>query len=98
LVAPGRRQTRYSRGAVPVYAGDVDVPTVVLSVRVRRELKEEAERLGIDIRRVVEEALEEAVRRARRERLRRLVEAARRASSLTFEEWAESVKEDRLSR
>ena len=72
--------------------------SVVLSVRVRRELKEEAERLGINIREVVERALEEAVRRAKRERLRRLIEEAERATRLSFEEWAASVREDRLSR
>ncbi len=72
------------------------MPSVVISVRVRKELKEEAERLGIDIRRVVEEALEEAVRR---EKLRRLSEAARAAAEelekAGLEEWLEAVREAR---
>ena len=70
--------------------------SVVLSVRVRRELKEEAEKLGIDIRSVVERALEEAIRR---EKLRRLQEAFRRASEefsrITLEEWVSAVREAR---
>ncbi|NPA04891.1 MAG: DUF4145 domain-containing protein [Crenarchaeota archaeon] len=69
--------------------------TVVLSVRVRRELKEEAERLGIDMRRVVEEALKEAVARARRERFRRLLEEALRSMEVTPEEWVRAVEEVR---
>jgi post-segregation antitoxin (ccd killing protein) len=40
--------------------------TEVLSARVRSELKEEALRLGIDVRSVIERALEEEVRRAKR--------------------------------
>jgi len=42
-----------------VYSGNMS--TVVLSVRVRRGLKEEAERLGIDVRKVVESSLEKGV-------------------------------------
>ncbi len=45
-------------------------------------MKEEAERLGVNIREVVERALEEAIRRAKRERLRRLIEEAERATRL----------------
>lgn len=70
--------------------------TVVLSVRIRRELKEEAERLGIDVRSVVERALEEAVRR---EKMKRLVEAFREAAeeleNVSLEEWVSAVKEAR---
>ncbi len=70
--------------------------TVVISVRVRRELKEEAEKLGIDIRRVVEKALEDVVRR---EKIRRLVEAFREAAEeldrVGLEEWVAAVREAR---
>ncbi len=72
--------------------------TAVLSVRIRRELKEEAERLGIDVRRVVEKALEEEVRRARRERLRRLIEKALPQMDIPVEEWARAVREAREAR
>ena len=40
--------------------------SVVVSVRVRRELKEEAERLGINMRELVERALMEEIERRRR--------------------------------
>ncbi len=49
--------------------------TVVLSVRIRRELKEEAERLGINIREVVEKALEEGIERVRREAVEKALES-----------------------
>uniref|UniRef100_A0A7C4BCK5 DUF4145 domain-containing protein n=1 Tax=Ignisphaera aggregans TaxID=334771 RepID=A0A7C4BCK5_9CREN len=72
--------------------------TVVLSVRVRKGLKEEAERLGIDVRSVVEKALEEEVKRVRREKFRRLLEEALVNMKLSAEEWVKAVKESRLER
>lgn len=72
--------------------------TVVLSVRVRRELKEEAERLGIDVRAVVEKALEEEVQRIKRARFREMLEEALKHMNLTVEEWVRAVKESRMER
>ena len=72
--------------------------TVVLSVRVRRELKEEAERLGIDLREAVERALEEEVRRVKMERMRMLIGEALKSMDLEVEEWVKAVKEMRLKR
>ncbi len=72
--------------------------TVVLSVRVRKGLKEEAERLGIDVRSVVEKALEEEIKRVRREKFRRLLEEALVNMKLSAEEWVKAVKESRLER
>ena len=69
--------------------------TVVLSVRVRRELKEEAERLGIDVRSVVEKALEEAIEKARLAKFRELVDKALSSIDLSAKEWIESIKETR---
>jgi len=66
-----------------------------LSVRVRRELKEEAMRLGIDIRSVVEKALEEEIRKARVQRFKRLLETAVKSSELSVEDWVESIRESR---
>ena len=70
--------------------------TVVLSVRVRRGLKEEAERLGIDVGKVVEEALERAVVEVKRRRFevlfRRLGEEL---SGIGEEEWVRLVRESR---
>ena len=70
----------------------------VLSVRVRRELKEEAERLGINLREVVERALEEEVKRAKAERMKRFIEGALKSIDLKEEEWVKAVKESRLER
>ena len=72
--------------------------TEVLSVRVRRELKEEAERLGIDIRSVVERALEEEIRRVRKLRFKSLLEEMLKSVDITAEEWVEAVRESRLER
>ena len=69
--------------------------TVVLSVRVRRELKEEAERLGIDLRAVVERALEEEIKQARRARFKKLLEEALDAMDMTVEDWVNAVREAR---
>jgi len=71
---------------------------VVLSVRVRRELKEEAEELGIDIRGVVEKALREEVLKVKRERFKRLLEKALKSMDVSVEEWVEAVKESRRER
>jgi len=72
--------------------------TEVLSVRVRRELKEEAERLGIDVRSVVERALEEEIRRVRKLRFKSLLEETLKSVDITAEEWVEAVRESRLER
>lgn len=72
--------------------------TVVLSVRVRRELKEEAERLGIDLRAVVERALEEEIKQARRMRFKKLLEEALDAIDVTVEDWVSAVREARDER
>uniref|UniRef100_A0A7C5XHS3 DUF4145 domain-containing protein n=1 Tax=Ignisphaera aggregans TaxID=334771 RepID=A0A7C5XHS3_9CREN len=72
--------------------------TAVLSVRVRRELKEEAERLGIDIRSVVEKALEEEIKRVKLEGFRKLVEEGLKNMSVSVDEWVKAVKESRLQR
>jgi hypothetical protein len=45
------------------------VSSEVLSVRIKRELKREVEKLNLDVRSIVESALAIAVERAKRERL-----------------------------
>jgi post-segregation antitoxin (ccd killing protein) len=72
--------------------------SVVLSVRVRRELKEEAERLGINIREVVERALEEEIRRVKMERLKTVIGEALKGMDVGVEEWVEAIRESRLER
>ncbi len=72
--------------------------TTVLSIRIRRELKEEAERLGIDIRAVVEKALEEEIRRAKLAKFRRVIEEALKSMDIPIDEWVRTVKETRFER
>jgi post-segregation antitoxin (ccd killing protein) len=72
--------------------------TAVISVRVRKELKEEAIKLGINLKEAVERALEEEIRRAKMERMRKLIDEALKSMDLNDEEWAKSVKETRLER
>ena len=74
------------------------VSTVVLSVRVKRELKEEAEELGIDIRGLVEKALREEILKVKRERFRKLLEKALKNMDISVEEWVEAVRESRRER
>ena len=76
----------------------VCLSTVVLSVRIGRELKEEVERMGIDVRSVVERALREEVLRRRRERFRKILENALKDMDISVEEWVRAVKESRRGR
>ena len=70
--------------------------STVLSVRVRRELKQEAEQLGINVREVVEKALEEAIREAKRKQLLRALEEMReQLQGLDREEWVKIIREER---
>ncbi len=71
------------------------MPTTVLSVRVRKELKEEAERLGIDIRAVIERALEDEVRRRRAKIFEEQLTKALSNMNVSEEEWIRAVKETR---
>lgn len=72
--------------------------TVVLSIRIKRELKEEVERMGIDVRSVVERALKEEVLRRRRERFRGVLENALKGMDVSVEEWVRAVRESRRGR
>jgi len=80
----------------PSYTRRRVVVSTVLSVRVRRELKQEAEQLGINIREVVEKALEEAIREARRKQLLEALEEMReQLQGLSREEWVRIIREER---
>lgn len=73
--------------------------TAVLSVRVRRELKEEAEALGLDVKSIVERALEEEVDKRRLQESRELAaEALDAMSEVSVEEWVRAVRETRHER
>mgnify|MGYP001773654078 CR=1 FL=1 len=73
--------------------------TVILTVRVRRELKERAEQLGINIREVVERALEEAIKEREQERLREAADELRKLlSGISIEGVVRLIREDRDAR
>lgn len=62
-------------------------------------MKEKAKQLGIDIREVVERALEEEIKRREEEELARSLEELRRAlSGISEEEWVEAIRESRNAR
>lgn len=73
--------------------------TVILTVRVRRELKEKAEQLGINIREVVERALEEAIEEREMEKLREMAnELKELLGGISGEEVVRLIREDRDAR
>ena len=72
---------------------------VTVSIKVRRELKEEAERLGVNVSEVLKRALEDAVKRKRIEILkRRLDEVSPVLKKIDIESIVRSIREDRESR
>ena len=72
--------------------------TEVLSVRVRKDLKEEAERLGINLKEVIERALKAEIERAKMERMKSLIGEALRSMDLREEERVKAVRGSRLER
>jgi hypothetical protein len=75
------------------------VSTTVISVRIRKELKRKARELGIDVREVVEKALEEAIRRREEEELIKTLEELRSLfSRISEKEWVDAVRKSRNER
>jgi len=73
--------------------------SAVVSVRVKRELKEEAERLGIDLRRLVEETLKKEVERRRRAKFEEAIDTiVQGMNAVSEEEFVRVVKEWRRKR
>ncbi len=73
--------------------------SVVVSVRVPRELKEEAERLGIRVSEVLRRALEEEVRRRRLELLsKELDKVSEVLEKINVKRFVRHVREDREGR
>ena len=69
---------------------------VTASTKIRRELKEEAERLGINISEVLRRALEEEVKRRKLEMLkRRLEELSDVLEKVDLSRVVRSIREDR---
>jgi antitoxin component of RelBE/YafQ-DinJ toxin-antitoxin module len=75
------------------------VSTTVISVRIRKELKKKARELGIDIREVLERALEEAIRRREEEELVKALEELKNLlSRISEKEWVDAVRSSRHER
>ena len=73
--------------------------TCVLSVRIRREIKEEAMQLKINIRKVVKEALKREIEEEKRRRLERAVEnILKLMGNIGEEDWVKMVRECREGR
>ena len=71
----------------------------VVSVRIPRKLKEEAEKLGIKLPRFLREALEEEVRRRKLTLLaRRLDEVCGALERIDVERFTKHIREDREGR
>lgn len=71
------------------------MPAEILSIRIRKGLKEEARRLNINVKEVVERALEEEVRRVKEARLRALLDKALNSTNISVDEWVKAVRESR---
>jgi hypothetical protein len=66
---------------------------------VNRKVKEEAARLGVDVRGVVENALEEAVSQKKQARLLEIAEQLKQEmKGVTEEEWVRAIKNSRKTR
>jgi len=61
-------------------------------------VREEIERLGVDVRSVVEKALEEEIVRVKMDRLRSLIEEALKHMNVSVDEWVKTIKESRYER
>ena len=68
--------------------------TAVLSVRVKKSLKLEAEKLGVDLRLAVEKTLEEIVAE-KRKNAQRVAKELRDLMDVRPEEWVEDVRANR---
>jgi antitoxin component of RelBE/YafQ-DinJ toxin-antitoxin module len=69
--------------------------TEVLSVRVKKSLKDEAEKMGIDIKAAVEGLLEDLVAEKKAKAQKRAEDLRRAMGEVTVEEWIADVKETR---
>ncbi|PSO08962.1 DUF4145 domain-containing protein [Candidatus Marsarchaeota G2 archaeon BE_D] len=73
--------------------------STVISVRIRKDLKEKARRLGINVRQVVEKALEESIKS---EEKKELISTAKQIKALLGnvdeQEWLKALRESRDER
>jgi plasmid maintenance system antidote protein VapI len=76
-----------------LYTGG-NLSTEVLSVRVKKSLKDEAERLGVDIKVAVEELLEELVAE-KKSKAQKVAMELGKLMNVKAEEWVNDVKATR---
>ena len=69
--------------------------TEVLSIRVKKSLKDEAEKMGVDLKAAVEGLLEEIVAEKKAKAKKRAEDLRRSMGNVTVEEWVKAVKETR---
>ena len=73
--------------------------TEVLSIRIRKDLKRQAEKLNINVKDVVEKALAEAIEQAKRERLKESINMLLlEMKGVSEEQWVRVVRECRRER
>jgi len=71
----------------------------VISVRIKKDLKEEVERVGINVRDVIEKALNEELEKWRREEFKAaLEEVLKGMRGIDVEEFTKAIKESRRER
>ncbi len=68
--------------------------TTVVSIKIRRELKEEAEKLGIDIDRVVEKALIKEICRVKLEKFREMFEEMLKSMNISIDDYDQDILEE----
>jgi antitoxin component of RelBE/YafQ-DinJ toxin-antitoxin module len=68
--------------------------TEVLSIRVKKSLKDEAEKMGVDLKAAVEGLLEDLVAE-KKAKAKKRAETLRRLMNVTVEEWVKDVEETR---
>ncbi len=66
-----------------------------MSVRVKKSLKDEAERMGVDLKAAVEGLLEELVAEKKAKARKRAEDLRRAMKGVTVEDWVRDVKETR---
>ena len=73
--------------------------STIVSVRADDELKEEAEKLGINVRELMEKALKEEIDRRRRKEFEKIVDVLLKGmDAVSEEEFAKVIKEWRRKR
>jgi hypothetical protein len=71
----------------------------VISVRVAKEIKKRAEELGINIRKVVEKALENAIREKEKEEIKDIAMKIKELmSDVSEDDWTTDIRESRNER